>query len=305
MNVRRLEWLDIPEVLRFRNEVLGLDTTRLLTRGNPLSASMLVSHLQPMRRMCNVISTGERPLIGGIHSGRSKEIAHLLYLAPIAHLDTPALSPLIEVLLETALEWGVLYVLAELNESLPLLDTLRHLRFSTYLWQSIWDLSAMVEEENIPWENLHESYGASFFSLYHQLVPPLLHVIEHPSRRHQTIYRANELTYALLNKGLRGVLVTPLFHPNLGEARRFLRGLVTFLRKRYNRPIYLRVPTYQSWLEDLLFQEGARRLEQQVLLVHHLARLERAGVTTSVNALQPHRTTPIIPTSLSGKFLRR
>ncbi|MEJ5240169.1 MAG: hypothetical protein WHS87_03135 [Anaerolineales bacterium] len=305
MNVRRLEWLDIPEVLRFRNDVLGLDTTRLLTRGNPLSASTLFSHLQPLRRMCSMISTGERPLIGGIHCSGNKEVAHLLYLAPNAHLHTPALSPLIEALLGAALEWGVLYVLAEMDESLPLLDTLRHLRFSTYLWQSIWDLSGMVGEENLPWESLHESYAASFFSLYHQIVPPLLHVVEHPGRRHQAIYRAGEMAYALLNKGMQGVLVTPLFHPDLGDPRRFLRGLVAFLRRRYNRPIYLRLPTYQSWLEDILLQDGARRLEQQVLLVHHLARLERVEATASVAALHSHRTTPIIPTSLSGRFPRR
>lgn len=301
MNIRRVEWLDIPELLRFRNEVLGLDTTRLLTRGNPLNAAGLLTHLQPLRRLCSLIVDGERPLAGGIHSSASNELAHLLYLAPISHLDTPALFPLLEALLRIAIDWGNLYVLAEIEEASPLLDTLRHLRFSTYLWQSLWHLPPSADEAEISWEVAREHTFAEFLSLYHQIVPPLLHIIEEPGRHHRTVYRIGERAYFLLNKGMQGIMVTPLFHPDLENPHRVLQGLVAVLRRRYNHPVYLRVPTYQSWLDDVLRESDAELISRQALLVHHLAKVEKAEAYAPQAVLKARHSTPITPIPLSGK----
>lgn len=301
MNIRRVEWLNIPELLRFRNEVLGLDTTRLLTRGNPLNATGLLTHLQPLRRLCSLIVDGERPLAGGIHSSSSNELAHLLYLAPISHLDTPALFPLLEALLKIATEWGNLYVLAEIEEASPLLDTLRHLRFSTYLWQSLWHLPPSTNEAEISWERAREHTFADFLSLYHQIVPPLLHVIEEPGRHHRAVYRIGERAYFLLNKGTQGVMVTPLFHPDLENPLHVLQGLATTLERRYNHPVYIRVPTYQSWLDDALHESNVEPIGRQVLLVHHLAKAEKVEAYAPHAVLKTGHSTPIIPTPLSGK----
>lgn len=301
MNIRRVEWWDIPELLRFRNEVLGLDTTRLLTRGNPLNATGLLTHLQPLRRLCSLIVDGEKPLVGGIHSSSSNELAHLLYLAPISHLDTPALFPLLEALLRIAADWGNLYVLAEVEEASPLLDVLRHLRFSTYLWQSLWHLPPATNEAEISWEVAREHTFAEFLSLYHQIVPTLLHTIEEPGHHHRTVYRIGERAYFLLNKGMQGIMVTPLFHPDLEDPHRVLQGLVAVLRRRYNHPVYLRVPTYQSWLDDALGESDAELLNRQALLVHHLAKAEKAEAHASRAVLKAGHSAPLIPTPLSER----
>lgn len=286
MRVRSLELLDVPEVLRWRDEVLGLDTVRLLTRGNPLGTSGLLTHLQPLRRVYSVIAEGRPPLFGGIYVGSDAALAHLLYLAPLTALDHPALPLLLEALLQKALEWGALYVLAEVDEGHSLLEPLRRLHFVTNLWQRIWLLTEVTEANAIPWSRAGKAQFPTLSSLYQQLVPPLLHPIEAPGKRNQLTYMAGEMAFALVNKGVQGVVVTPLFHPDLDDPGRALRGLVGFLRQRFARPLYLRLPGYQSWLEEVLREIGAVPGARQALLVHHLGRLQLSEERLSATSRQ-------------------
>jgi hypothetical protein len=300
--IRRFAWWDIPEALRLRNEVLGLDTTRLLTGGNPLEGLGLVRHWSPFHQVCSVIAYGERPILGGISCNGEGELAHLLYLAPLSHLDTSALSLVLEALLEQALEWGALYVLAEVEASHPLLDAFRRLRFSVALWETFWELPE-TQPKDTSWEAIRGGVQrGNFFSLYHQLVPPMLQGIEHPGKRRQRIYALNAWGYALVSAGAHGTVVTPLFHPDMPEPLDALRHLASLLQARYHRSLYLRLPSYQSWLESALEQVGARFLSRQALLIHHLAKVEfEKESLPAASALRTQPSPPLIPTPLSGK----
>ena len=47
MSIRPLALLDLPYLHGFRDEAVGLDATRILTRGNPLGAAGLLSYVNP------------------------------------------------------------------------------------------------------------------------------------------------------------------------------------------------------------------------------------------------------------------
>ena len=96
MSIRPLAILDLPQLYRFRDEAIGLDTARTLTRGNPLSAARLLAYMNPARHVYSAIANGEHEsVLGGIIHSRDETFARLLYLAPssqLTHPDLPALG---------------------------------------------------------------------------------------------------------------------------------------------------------------------------------------------------------------------
>jgi len=51
MLVRSLDVLDLPLLSRYRRDLLSLDSARILTRGNPLSAVALLAYLDPRHQI--------------------------------------------------------------------------------------------------------------------------------------------------------------------------------------------------------------------------------------------------------------
>ncbi|MCI0553850.1 MAG: hypothetical protein L0287_23115, partial [Anaerolineae bacterium] len=52
-----------------------------------------------------------------------------------------------------------------------------------------------------------------------------------------------------------------------------------------NRPVYVRVRSYQAWLEPVLADLGAKGADRQAVMVKHLARLVKEE--QAVRATQP------------------
>ena len=51
MTIRSLDLRDLPNLYRFRDEAIGLDAVRTLTRGNPLGAAGLLAYVNPARHV--------------------------------------------------------------------------------------------------------------------------------------------------------------------------------------------------------------------------------------------------------------
>ncbi len=82
MSIRPLALFD-PALLcyGFREEAIGLDTARTLTRGNPLGAVGLIAYVNPARHIYSAIVNGEEEsVLGGIIHSRDETFAKLLYL---------------------------------------------------------------------------------------------------------------------------------------------------------------------------------------------------------------------------------
>lgn len=291
----QLELIDLPALYRHRNDAVALDTTRVLTRGNPLGAAGLMAYLNPVRHIYSAVANGGTPLFGGVIHTNGGTFAKLLYLAPAADLAHPDLPVLIEHLVAEAGTWGALHVLAEVDEGSEAYRALRKAGFSVYAWQRIWDLSAVAEHPagvpppsgNQKWRRSTDIDLPSMQSLHHQIVPALLHPIELlPQQAGGLICCADGMRgYVEVAQGIYGIMLTPLIHPESTAAGEKLAALPRDLPDRRSRPVYLCVRSYQAWLEPVLEDLGALPGNRQAVMVKHLAHLVKEE--QAVKAAQP------------------
>jgi hypothetical protein len=302
MSIRPLALLDLPYVYGFRDEAIGLDTARTLTRGNPLGAVGLFAYVNPARHIYSAIANGENEsVLGGIIHSRDDAFAKLLYLAPASQLGHPDLPELIEDLSVQAGEWGAFHVLAEVDETSDAFVPLRRSGFSVYAWQRMWDVSEIAESNSsFGWMRVRSVNLPAVQSLYHQIVPPLLHPVE-PQPRNAIGWMCNEgaKCYVSMTHGAYGIVLTPLIHPEATDVSSKLSSLISNLPDRRNRPVYLCVRSYQAWLEPVLADLGAKSGQRQAVMVKHLvhmvkdAQLARATQPAGVS-VQPSRVSKVV-----------
>ena len=300
MFIRPLALLDLPFVYGFREEALGLDTARTLTRGNPLGAVGLFAYVNPARHIYSAIANGESDsVLGGIIHSRDETFAKLLYLAPASQLTHPGLPDLIENLSAQAGEWGAFHVLAEVDETSDAFVPLRRSGFSVYAWQRMWDVSEITEfNSGSAWNRVQSIHLPAVQSLYHQIVPPLLQPIE-PQPRNAVGWMCNEgaKCYISATHGVYGIVLTPLIHPEATDVSAKLTALIGNLPDRRNRPVYVCVRSYQAWLEPVLADLGARSGPRQAVMVKHLVHMVKdaalARATQPAGVVQPSRVSRV------------
>jgi hypothetical protein len=300
MSIRPLAILDLPQLYRFREEAIGLDTARTLTRGNPLGAGRLLAYMNPARHVYSAIANGEsESVLGGIIHSRDDAFAKLLYLAPASQLNHPGLPALIENLSVQAGGWGAFHVLAEVDEVSDAFVPLRKAGFSVYAWQRMWEISEVNESSSgFEWTRLRSVHLPAVQSLYHQIVPPLLHPIE-PQPKTPIGWLSNDgaKCYVSVTHGTYGIVLTPLIHPEATDVSSKLTALISNLPDRRGRPVYICVRSYQAWLEPVLADLGAKAAARQAVMVKHLARLVKEGQTVpavpSGVSIQPSRVSKV------------
>jgi len=301
MSIRPLALLDLPYLYGFRDEAVGLDAARMLTRGNPLGAAGLLSYVNPTRHIYSAIANGEQEaVLGGITHRSDDTFAKLYYLAPVSQLNHPELPELIDELSSQAGTWGAFHVLAEVDETSSAFVSLRKSGFSVYAWQRMWDVSAIAESgTGSNWMRVKSIHLPTVQSLYHQIVPPLLQPVE-PQPKAAVGWMCNEgaKCYVSVSHGIYGIVLTPLIHPEATHVSEKLSALISNLPDRRNRPVYICVRSYQAWLEPVLADLGAKAAERQAVMVKHLvhmvkdAALARATQPAGVS-VQPSRVSKV------------
>ena len=310
MTPRPLDLLDLPTLYRYRSEAVSLDSTRVLTRGNPLGAAGFMSYFNPARHLYTAVSqeNGET-LLGGVIQTNGDAFARLVYIAPASRLTHPALPGLIEHLAAEAGRWGAFHVLAEIEENSQAFPALRMAGFSVYAWQRIWDVSnitppqgaATPAEGEALWTRVQSVNLPAVQSLYHQIVPPLLQPVEPTPKRPAGLFTTEGARcYVHLTYGMHGIVLTPLIHPDAVDVELKLASLFNELPERRGRPVYLCVRSYQAWLEPVLEDLGGMAAPRQAVMVKHLAHLVkddqalRAAQPAGVGALrEPSRVSHV------------
>ena len=288
MNIRALDLLDLPTLSRHRNDALILDSTRALTRGNPLGAAGFLSHFNPARHVYTAIAkeNGDS-LLGSVIHTPSEAFARLLYLAPSTLLTHPSLVPLIENLSAQAGTWGAFHVIAEVDETSEAFLALRNSGFAVYAWQRMWNASAMAASAaRSGWMRMREADIPSIQSLYHQIVPQLLQSVEPlPRRAEGFICNEGSKCHVGVSSGAAGIALSPLIHPEAEGVDAKLAGLILELPNRGTRPVYVRVRSYQAWIEPALEDLGAQAGPRQAVMVKRLARIIKSE--EALKAVQP------------------
>jgi hypothetical protein len=284
MAIRPLALFDLPYLYSFRDQVIGLDTARTLTRGNPLGAVGLFAYVNPARHIYSAIVNGEEDsVLGGIIHSQDETFAKLLYIAPSSQLNHPHLPELIESLSAQAGEWGAFHVIAEVDETSDAFMALRKAGFSVYAWQRMWDVSAITDAgKSFEWTRVKSVNIPSVQSLYYQIVPPLLQPVE-PQPKSVLGWMCNEgvRSYVSATQGVYGIVLMPLIHPEATDVSAKLASLISKLPDRRNRPVYVCVRSYQAWLEPVLADLGAQGADRQAVMVKHLARMVKEGQTAA------------------------
>ena len=242
MPIRPLAILDLPYLYGFRDEAVGLDATRTLTRGNPLGAVGLLSYINPSQHVYSVIANGEKEsVLGGITHVRDETFAKLYYIAPSSQLDHPELPSLIDTLSSQAGTWGAFHVLAEVDETNNAFVSLRKSGFSVYAWQRMWDVSKLTESgSKSSWTHVKSIHVPTLQSLYHQIVPQLLHPVEpQPKVTGGWMFNEGAKGYVSIAHGSQGIVLTPLIHPEATDVSAKLIALINNLPDRRNRPVYI------------------------------------------------------------------
>lgn len=277
MTIRALDILDLPTLHHYRNEVLGFDTARTLTKGNPLAGMGLMSHIMsPTRHIYGAIAKRDgASLLGGIYQTRGEPFAKLLYLAPASCVGHKELPDLLENLTVEAGNWGAFHVVAEVDEDSEAFPSLRTAGFSVYAWQRMWDVSDIQgEPADTGWMRASSLQLPRIQSLYQQIVPPLMQPVEPMPRRASGFICSQDVKcFTSYFSGPNGIALQPLIHPEVHQVAARLLALIHGLPNRRERRVYLCVRSYQAWLENVLADLGATAGARQALMVKHLARL--------------------------------
>ena len=300
MSIRPLAIFDLPYLYSFREQAIGLDAARTLTRGNPLGAVGLFAYVNPVRHIYSaIVNGGGEPVLGGVIHSRNESFAKLLFIAPSSQLHHPDLPALIESLSAQAGSWGAFHVLAEVDETSHAFIALRRAGFSVYAWQRMWDVSDIAPASRaVEWTRVKPVHMSAIQSIYYQIVPPLLQPIEpQPKAALGWLCTEGEKSYVSASQGAHGIVLLPLIHPEAMDASEKLASLISNLPDRRNRPVYVCVRSYQAWLEPVLADLGAKGADRQAVMVKHLAHLVKDGQTApavpSGVSVQPSRVSRV------------
>ena len=297
MTVRSLDILDLPNLSRYRRDVLPLYGARNLTHGNPLGAMALLSYLNPRRDIYTAVASEDgSSLMGQVLLNEGETSARLTFLAPAGNIL--GLTPLLlDHLTVQAGEWGAFHLLAEVEENSQVFRELRQAGFAVYAWQRVWKLPKPEKaEENSSWRPAEESDWPAVQSLHGQIVPALIQPVDalpkHPSGLVCRL-EGNLQGYVSITIGTAGVWIQPLVPPDSGCGTERLAGLVSW----GDLPVYVCVRSYQAWLETVLDDMGAIPGARQAVMVRRLAKVVKEPLAVSVIEKALAKAKPAAPVS--------
>ncbi len=306
MNIRPFGFRDLPLLSRYRNRGLFLDSTRILIHGPsmiPLGA--LVSFIGPTLRIFTYCSDNSsdpgKPIIGQVTYSSGASYARFSFLAPEEALEQNELTSLTEYIVTQMGQLGAYHILADVDESNPVFQILRRSGFAIYARQRVWRLDSEPAgfSDTSPWRASQSRDALGVHSLYCNVVPGLVQQVEPlPKKDFKGVvyYQNGELfAFVELKHGRKGIWVQPFVHPDAQGFERQLNQLLSELPSRRDRPLYICVRSYQSWLESAVEAMGAQPGPQQAVMVRHMTIARRVNQTLPIPAINGKRIEPTAP----------
>ncbi len=281
---RSVNIVDIPLVNRLFDDAVMLDTDLAYTGNVDLSSASLISNiLLPQRSSYTFLArANEQPVVGQFRLRHEPHQARIVYIAPgldEGH-DNSAWLHVLDAMTAEAGRRGAHMLTAEVDEHLPLFETMRIAGFSIYARQELWQRGPgelpqlAVDSVELTHETPADAHGIQL--LYCNIVPRLVQqVAAPPSRSHGLVYRKNERVegYVAISEGRAGIYLMPYLHPDVfSEAPAILMAAIQQANRSYERiPVYVAVRRYQDWLEDALVDLGFEPWTRQAVMVRHIA----------------------------------
>ena len=289
------------------------DSQLAFTRGAHAMQNALLGPFIPGKSAVTLVSRdGDIEAVGQCIYRSDAPNARLSFFGPAEALDSDTGLELLESLAAAVGEHGAPNLIAEVDERSDAFERLRSAGFAIYARQRIWRLVEAKEDfepaesdnwrfetiENDIWrvEKTEDKIAAQ--SLYHNIVPGLVQQVEPPPIRpgHNLVYwREGELLgYLDVERGSLGTWIQPYFHPAVegfqGLLGAHLKGV------RGDRPVYVCVRSYQSWMSRPLERLWFEPAVDQAVMVKRLAIGVRSQVASPLPAVEgtyPEPTAPI------------
>jgi hypothetical protein len=306
MNIRPFDWRDLTLLHGYLNRGIFLDSTRALIHGKsviPLGA--LLYFLGPSTRMftyrCSSDTQSGSPLIGQLTYATGASYARLSFLAPEDAIEQGGLSALSDYVALQMGNKGAFHILADIDENSQVFQLLHRAGFAIYARQRIWRLDGQPQGDQVPvpWRTILSRDAIGVRSLYCNVVPGLVQQVEPMPKKNLkgvVLYKASDaIAFVELKYGRNGIWAQPFIHPDVGDFDCSLVNLLHELPNRGNRPLYLCVRSYQSWLESAIEAMGAQPGPVQAVMVRHLTVAQRESQAYKVPAMNGTRAEPTAP----------
>jgi len=303
--IRPVDVRDLRLLHRLRRDGLCLHAQVAYTRGPHALQTALLDVLTPGRSTHTLVARpllpGEPAAVGQIAHDLGDSVARLGFIGPTAQVDGAVGLRLLDALSQEAGMRGAHNLIAEVDEDQPAFECLRRAGFAVYARQQIWRWEGTPSPEQAyddVWRSEVPGDGEAIAWLVANLVPGLVLQVEAApgrSRRGLLHWAEGELrAYLDLERGPRGVWAQPYIHPAV-EAIDML--LAAFLRRsaESDRPLYLCLRSYQSWMVGALVRLGFERVAEQAVMVRRLAATVRRAVPAPLPALNGRRVEPTTP----------
>lgn len=309
MSIRTFSWRDLPLLLKYRSRGLYLDNVLLLTRDSmTVPGRALLSYLFPTSGNVTCLYTHRSnttlPLIGQVQHELGTSVARLSFLTPSDEIEITKLAALLEQLISMLVVRGALHLLAEVDELDSTFEILRQAGFAIYARQRIWQITSSIasQSKTNEWRLSKARDTLAVRALYANLVPGLVQQVEKPPPNHQrglVFFQKGELlAFVDVKFGLRGIWAQPFIHPDAEGITTSLLDFLENLPNRRNRPVYLCIRTYQSWLESEIVDYGAQAGSLQAVMVKHLAVSQRVVTPVKFRKIEAGQSTA--PLARSG-----
>lgn len=280
-DTRTMTIVDLPLIRRLTANGTVLDSELGLTRDARGPNSLLLSSLLFPRGVYTLVSRSEdRQVVGQFRYRPDDPNAHIVYIAPALdeNIEDTVWLNILDAMCREAGKHGAHSLIAEVETTSQLFETLRTARFSTYSRQIIWRHDAVKIN---PADCLIElQTGISpddtgVVSLINNTVPTILQqVAAPPGDMDGLVYRKNGRVEAYIgvSEGGNGVYLLPFIHPDvMSEAANIIESAVATIDHCSKVPVYICVRSYQDWLNTTFEELGFEEWVEQAVMVKQIA----------------------------------
>jgi hypothetical protein len=279
-DTRTMSIVDLPLIRRLTASGTVLNSELGLTRDARGPNSLLLSSLLFPRGVYTLVARSEiQPVVGQFRYRPEDQIAHIVYLAPT--LDDDAEDTvwlhILDAMAREAGKHGAHSLVAEVESSSNLFETLRAARFATYARQTIWQHEPieLVDQNSVELEKANGGDQMGIISLIANTVPTILQqVAAPPSDMEGLLYRKDGRVEAFvgISEGTEGVYLLPFIHPDmLDMAAGIIAASIAEIESTRKVPIYVCVRSYQSWLNHVMEKLGFEEWVEQAVMVKQIA----------------------------------
>lgn len=279
-DTHEMKLLDIPLMIRLKQNAIVLHSELGLTEDARGQNSALLSSIVFPRGLHTLVAhTNNQDMVGQFRYRSDDVNAHIVYLAPTLddEEDDTIWLHILDAMAQQAGKHGAQTLVAEVEVSHRLFETMRRAGYAVYSRQVIWQHSLIEDDTQIPEVTVTEEVNSDqigIASLLGCTIPRILQTVMGPSTDMDgLVYRKDGRieAYIAYSEGKHGVYLIPYLHPDvLSEASDVIAAAVLAIDRSRKVPIYVSVRGYQGWLENAMLDLGFTPWLEQAVMVKHL-----------------------------------